>query len=232
MPFLPTVLTLLSDHEAYLRAAAEAFLARLPDAIDEHARATRSIGLQAAVFLVESPWEVGTSEPSIAALIDAYNRVNPPSLLFTLFLLGAADARQFRVMEPPLPSPPVRPDSGALLADIAACHGSFKLPGFWRELMAGWPEEAACAWTLVRRLPENNRFARARDDVRSLDLGNVPRGAAPAPSELGCSVTEAGEIASILSFYAVVIPTMVIEIECLRHALALAARDASPGRER
>jgi hypothetical protein len=225
MPFLPTVFALLADHPAYLRAATEAFLAQLPDALDEHARSARAIAAAAAPCLVPSPWQVGPAASSIAALIDSYNQVNPSSLSFTLWL-SPTQTRRLPVMEPPLPKPPAAGDSEALLADIDICHGNFKVPGFWRELVARWPQHAASGWALVRRLPDNEGFARAREPVRSLALERTPGGAVPAPSDLGCSPTEAEEIARILSFYAVVIPTMVVEIECLRHALALAATRA------
>lgn len=221
MPFLPTVFTLLADHPAFLRVATEAFLAQLPDALDEHARAVRSVGASAASALALSPWQVGPAAPSIAALIDSYNQVNPPSLLFTLWLSPAPTICS-GVMEPPLPEPPAAADSEAQLADIDVCHGSFRVPGFWRELVARWPQQAAYAWALVRRLPENEAFARAREAVRSLALEKTPRGAVPAPTEMGCSPAQADQIARILSFYAVVIPTMLVEIECLRHALVLA----------
>lgn len=226
MPFLPTVFTLLAEHPSYLRAATEAFLARPPDALDEHARAVRSIGLRAAASLVPDPWPVGSSVSSIAALLDSYNEVNPPSLVFVLSLSPAL-TRGLRVMEPPLPEPPAATDSEALLTDIDVCHGNFKIPGFWRELVAGWPQQAARAWTLVRRLPESGDFARAREAVLSLALEKSVGGAVPAPSDVGCSPSQAAEIATILSFYAIVIPTMVLEIECLRYALELAAPSAS-----
>jgi hypothetical protein len=222
MPFLPTVFTLLADHPTYLRAAAEAFLARLPDALDEHYRAVRSSGASAALFLISSPWQVGPAASSIAALIESYNQVNPPSLLFTLWM-SPGQTRGPSVMQPPLPEPPTTAESEALLADIDVCHGNFKVPGFWRELVAGWPQQAARAWALVRSLPEHARFGRACEAVRSLSLQRTPGGAVPAPADLGCSPAQADEIARILSFYAVAIPTMVVEIECLRHALAVAA---------
>jgi hypothetical protein len=230
MPFLPTVFTLLADHPTYLRLATESFLAQLPDALDEHARAVRAVGASAAPALALSAWEVGPAAPSIAALIDSYNQVNPPSLLFTLSLSRAPTIGS-GVMEPPLPEPPPAADSEALLADIDVCHGGFKVPGFWRELVARWPRQAAFAWKLVRRLPENEGFARAREAVRLLALDKTPRGAVPAPSDMGCSRMEGEHIARILSFYAVVIPTMLVEIECLRHALALAVPTAghAPG---
>lgn len=218
--FLPTVFILLADYERYLRAATEAFLARPPDAIDEHGQAIRRIGSEAAALLVERPWRVGASARSIDALIEGYNRANPPSLLFTLFL-SPAPTKDFRVMEPPLPAPTAQHDDA--LADIDACHGNFKLPAFWRELAADWPEHAASAWELVRRLPDRDGFARARAAVRSRALQAIGGGGAPTPAELGCAPGDGAEIAKILSFYAVVIPTMVVEIECLRHARALGA---------
>jgi hypothetical protein len=84
------------------------------------------------------------------------------------------------------------------------------------------------AWALVRRLPESEDFARAREAIRLLALQEALKRAVPAPLDVGCSAAEAQEIATILSFYAVVIPTMVVEIECLRHALALAAPATDP----
>jgi hypothetical protein len=78
-------------------------------------------------------------------------------------------------------------------------------------------------------LPENAGLARAREAVRSLSLQKTPSGDVPAPADVVCSAAQAEEIARILSFYAVAIPTMVVEIECLRHALALAAPRADRG---
>ena len=230
MGFLPTVFILLAGHERYLRAATEAFLAQQLDAVEEHGETVRRLGADAAARLVQHPWRLDAAAREIGSLIDAYNVVNPPSLLFTLFL-SPAPTRSFRIMEWPLPPRPTHPDRRALLADIDACHGSFRLPGFWRELAAAWPEHAASAWKLVRALPEQAGFARACEDVRSLALGMVGEGA-PAPAALGCTPAEAAAIARILSFYAIVIPTMVIEIECLRHALATAVGPLSgkPGR--
>lgn len=230
MPFLPTVFTLLADHDRYLRAAVDAFLERPPDGIEDHGLQVRRIASEAAAAMVDTPWQTGTSAQPIRALIDAYNQVNPPSLLFTLFLAREPTC-SFRVMESPLPAPPPGHDAEALLADIRACHGGFNVPGFWRELAAGWPEQAASAWELVRRLPERNGFARAREAVRSLALQTIAGGGAPAPAELGCAPDDAVELAKILSSYAVVIPTMVLEIECLRHALALGVSGGSGGRE-
>ncbi len=230
MGFLPTVFILLAGQERYLRAATEAFLAQPLDAMEEHAQAIRLLGADAAARLMQRPWQLDASAREIGSLIDAYNVVNPPSLLFTLFLLPAP-TRSFRIMERPLPPRPTRSDRRALLADIDACHGSFKLPGFWRELAAAWPEHAASAWSLVRALPEQAGFAHACEAVRSLAVEMVGEGA-PAPAALGCTAAEAASIASILSFYAIVIPTMVIEIECLRHALALGMGPVYGGPER
>ncbi len=220
--FLPTVFILLTNHEPYLRAATEAFLARPPDAMQERAEEIRRLGSDAAERLIERPWRLDASARSISALIEAYNKVNPPSLLFTLFLWPRPTS-SFRIMELPLPARPRRHDGGALLADIDACHGSFRLPGFWRELATSWPEHAASAWELVRALPRRAGFARACEGVRSLALRTLVGESAPAPATLGCGPGETAAIARILSFYAIVLPTMVIEIECLRHALALDA---------
>ena len=38
-------------------------------------------------------------------------------------------------------------------------------------------------------------------------------------AELGMPFLPTAEIAAIVTFYAIVIPTMVVEIECLRYAL-------------
>jgi hypothetical protein len=121
---------------------------------------------------------------------------------------------------------PFLPTVFTLLTDIDVCHGNFKIPGFWRELVAGWPQQAARAWGLVRRFPQSGDFARAREAVLSLALEKTVGGAVPAPSDVGCSPAQAAEIAAIVSFYAIVIPTMVVEIECLRYALELAAPTA------
>ena len=169
MPFLPTVFTLLADHPSYLRAATEAFLACLPDALNEHARVVRSIGFGAAASLVPDPWQVGSSASSIAALLDSYNEVNPPSLLFVLSL-SPAPTRGLRVMEPPLPEPPAATDRNALLTDIDVCHGNFRIPGFWHELVAvaaagGSRVDAGASVPTERRFRPRSRggpIARAR----------------------------------------------------------------------
>jgi len=231
MPFLPTVFTLLSKHERYLRGAVDAFLAGPPAAIEEYGLRARRIGSEVAAAIVNTPWQTGTSARPIEALIDAYNQVNPPSLLFTLFL-ARGPAWTFRVMDPPLPEPPSGHDGDALLADVRACHGGFNIPGFWRELEAGWPDHVASAWALVRSLPASAGFSRARAALSSLAMERTVGATAPTPSQLGCSGAHAADIAKVLAFYAIVIPTMVIEIECLRHALALGAGDVSPGRGR
>lgn len=228
MPFLPTVFELLADHERYLRGAAEAFLASPPGAIGQYGLQARRIAAEAAAAMVDTGWQAGTSAQPIGALIDGYNQVNPPSLLFTLFLAREPTC-SFRVMERPLPPPPGGHDGEALLADVRACHGEFNVPGFWRELEAGWPEHVASAWALVRGMPAVAGFARARTAVSSLAMEWIAGGAAPTPSELDCTAAQAADIARILSFYAIVIPTMVIEIESLRHALALGAGHVSPG---
>lgn len=229
MPFLPTVFTLLADHERYLRAATDAFLGGRFYSVEEGGRAARRIGWDAAALIVDAPVCVGSAARPIRALIEAYNQVNPPSLLFTVFLAPEPTSR-FCVMEPPLPPPPGH-DGEALLADIEACHGGFNLPGFWRELAAGWPQHAASAWSLVRRLPAKAGFSRARAAVvslatSSLTTARTSRRVAPTPAEVGCSTAEAAEIARILSFYAIVIPTMIVEIECLRQALTLGTASA------
>ena len=218
MPFLPTVFTLLADHESYLQSVLEAFLARLPGGVDEHARATRLIGARAAAALVEVPLPAGSEYQPIMELIDAYNQANPRSLLFTVFVARRASS-PWRVMEPPLPAHAPGDD---LLADIKACHGGFMVPGFWRELAERWPGLAARAWSLVAPLAAGGPFAAARDEVHALAREAVV-GSAATPEELGRTQTEANEIARIVSFYEIVIPTMVIEIECVRRALDLGA---------
>lgn len=222
MPFVPTVFALLGRHDRYLVAAMEAFVTPSLDTIEEHARMTRAIGSEAAAALVRTPLRAGSAGQAILELLDRYNEVNPRSLLVTTPLAHGLTLAS-RVMEQPLPPSSAGGGADSLLADVQACHGAFNVPGLWRELAAGWPEHAGAAWSLVRGLPRSEDFARARDAVLSLARATVAGRTGPRPADVSCAADEALEITQVLAWYQIVIPTMVVEIECLRRAFALGA---------
>jgi hypothetical protein len=230
MPFLPTVFTLLGEHPRYLRGVVDAFLAAPPERVEDHARACRRRGAEAAAAIVATPLDFGSAAPPIHALIDRYNQVNPPSLLFTLFLGGRSSPPP--VMAAPLPPAPAAAGPDALLADIRTCHGGFNVPGFWRELSAGWPEHAGAAWALVRGLPADGAFAAAVQAVAAASREALGGRLAPSPLEFGASCTQTRDIWRIAALYASVIPTMLVEIESLRRALlrAMPASESSLAR--
>jgi hypothetical protein len=220
MPFVPTVFQLLARHERYLIAATDALLDAAPADVTDHAARARQLGARAAASLVCEPLIAGAATQSIAALLVRYNEANARSLLLTTPMAGSLITTA-RVMEAPLPAPPSGSGADALLQDVRACHGHFNVPGLWRELAEGWPEPARRGWALVRRLPLAPDFAQGRQAVLELARDAVASRVAPTPREVGCSSQEVGEIEQILAWYQLVIPTMVVEIECLRRALAL-----------
>ena len=220
MPFVPTVFRLLAQHERYLIAATDALLDAAPTDVTEHAAGARQLGARAAASLVREPLIAGAATQSIAALLVRYNEANARSLLLTTPMAGTL-ITPARVMEAPLPAPPSGSGADVLLEDVRACHGHFNVPGLWRELAEGWPEAARRGWALVRRLPLAPEFSQGRQAVLELARGAVAGRAAPTPLEIGCSAQEISEIEQILAWYQLVIPTMVVEIECLRRALEL-----------
>jgi hypothetical protein len=222
MPFVPTVFQLLARHARYLIAATDALLGATPAGASEFAARTRQAGAQAAAWLVREPLIAGEATAAIAALLVRYNEANPRSLL-VITPMARTLVTVARVMEPPLPPPPLDAGTDALLEDVRTCHGDFNVPGLWRELAQGWPEVARRGWALVRPLALQPEFAQARQAALVLAREAVAGRAAPTPVEVGCSAQEAGEIEQIVTWYQLVIPTMIVEIECLRHALELGA---------
>jgi hypothetical protein len=221
VPLVPTVFRMLSRHEHYLAAALDALRAAPPADLGEHAAKAREIGVRAAVVLAPAPLHAGDAAAAVEALLDRYNQANARSLL-----LVAAMARGVRpatgVMEPR--QPPRSPaGAGGLLDDIRACHGDFTVPGVWRELADGWPQLAVAAWAGVRPLPDDAAFGEARGELIAMARAAVVGTATPTPADLGCTEHEARDIERILAWFVVAIPTMVIEIECLRRALATGA---------
>lgn len=221
MPFLPTVFTLLERYDGYFVAAVDLAFSMLPRTIETHVERTRRIAAAAAATLVREPLDGGAAAGSVIELIERYNDANARSLLITTPLAGVQRTAA-RVMEAPLPQKPADGTPQALLADIRACHGDVNLPGFWRELADAWPGLADHAWPLVRAAALDHEFTRARDAILALATRAVGGPVAPAPEELGAAPPQAAEIAEILAWYQLVIPTMVVEIECLRHALTAA----------
>jgi hypothetical protein len=114
------------------------------------------------------------------------------------------------VLEAPLPERAGR----SLQDDILMCHGGFTVPGLWRELAHGWPDLAERAWTEIRRLAQAPRFASGRDEL--VALASEARPAASFPRAVDPDVERT------VTWFAQAIPTMVLEIECLRLALGSA----------
>jgi hypothetical protein len=222
MPFVPTVFQLLARHGRYLIAAIDALLDTTPAGVEEHTVRIRQIGACAATSLVHESLIAVPATEQIEALLIRYNEANPRSLLLTTPMAGTL-ITSARVMEPPLPPPPGGSGTAALLEDVRACHGYVNVPGLWRELADGWPQVAVRGWELVRRLPLQPEFAQARLAVLAQARDAAAGKAAPTPAEVGCSAQEVREIEQILGWYQLAIPTMIVEIECLRRGLELGA---------
>jgi hypothetical protein len=232
MPFAPTVFQLLARHERYLTAAVDALLAgplRGREIVEDHAARTREIAARAARSLVGEPLPAGGESGSIAALLERYNDANPRSLLLTTPMAGSLTT-SVRVMEAPLPEPPGGSGAAALLGDVRACHGDFNVPGLWRELVAGWPLVAQLGWAIVRPLAGEPELGESRRRVLALAHDTVVGLVAPAPAAVGCGAEEARAIERILAWYQLVIPTMTVEIECLRRALELGSAECTRAR--
>ena len=116
-------------------------------------------------------------------------------------------------MEPPLPQP-----AGTLLDDIRACHGGLTVPGVWREFEHGWPVLAAPAWVEIRRLALAPRFGGGRHELIEYAAEAIAPGTIPPPEELIPDAEAAREVERIVAWFARAIPTMVVEIECMRRA--------------
>jgi len=158
--------------------------------------------------------DVGADAPRVAALLERYNVANPSGLLvLTALAVGLQPARG--VLEPPLP-----PRAGrGVEDDVLACHGGFTVPGLWRELAHGWPALAERAWNEMRSLAEAPRFATGRTELVALAADAIAPGELPAPAAV-LTGHDAGEVERIVAWFARAIPSMVLEIECLRLALS------------
>ena len=110
-----------------------------------------------------------------------------------------------------------------LLEDIRAAHGGVTVPGLWRELHHGWPSLAAASWTQVRRLAGRDEFHTTRARVTAIADHAVAAVPAPSPDELA-DAKGAEAIKRILGAFQILIPTMIVEIEWLRAAVAPEAR--------
>jgi hypothetical protein len=105
-----------------------------------------------------------------------------------------------------------------------ACHGGLTVPGLWRELYAISPQRAAAAWIAARDAAPTTAFARALRDIIALADEAGAGCVAPTPADLAVDERVAREVERILGWFKIVIPTMIVEIECLRRAVAGAIR--------
>jgi hypothetical protein len=209
VPFVPTVFRMLAVHEDYLAAVVEAASATPAERRATYAR--RGVELAAGVATELGPASVraGEDTAAIQAVIERYNVANSAGMLIVAAL---ADGLQpARVLEAPLPDRAGR----SLQEDILVCHGGVTVPGLWRELAQGWPEVAERAWAEIRSLAQTPRFARGRDELVALASEALPATAFP---QAGADP----ELERIVTWFARTIPTMVLEIECLRLALGSA----------
>jgi hypothetical protein len=215
-PFVPTVFRMLALHEDYLAAVVEAASATPPERRATYAR--RCLDLAADVARELQPRSVGAGGDvdAIAALLERYNVANPAGLLILAALADGLEPA--RVLEAPLPERAGR----SLQDDILVCHGGFTVPGLWRELAQGWPDVAERAWTEIRRLVGSPRFAIGRDHLLALASEAMPPAAFPRPAAARSRPDAADDIERIVTWFAGTIPTMVLEIECLRLALGSA----------
>ena len=212
VPFVPTVFRILAAHEAYLTAGVDALAALPAERRDAYARRAVGIAARVAAELAPPPLEAGESLAELSALFERYNQANSRNLL--LLTAMARDLPPARgVMEPPLPQP-----SGSLLDDVRACHGGLTVPGVWREFEHGWPVLAAPAWVEIRRLALAPRFGGGRTELIEYAAQAIAPGTIPPPEELVPDAEAARDIERAVAWFARAIPTMVVEIECLRRA--------------
>jgi len=214
--FVPTVFRMLACHERYFVAAIETVAPLLDRGRGQQLAAqVRAIAAHAAETAVIASLPASPGPVTLAPLLDRYNDANPRSLVLVR-VLARDVAAAAGVMQPPLP--PRSPD--ALLEEIRACHGGLTVPGLWRELYAISPQRAAAAWVAARDAAPTAAFSRALTDIIAVadtaGAGCVP----PTPADLAVDEREAREIERILGWFKIVIPTMIVEIECLRRAFA------------
>jgi hypothetical protein len=213
-PFVPTVFRMLAVHEGYLEAVVDAVCATPAERRRSYAQRCLEAAAEVARQLEPEGLDAGEHTAAIRALIARYNLTNPKGLLVLAALSTGLD-RADGVLEAPLPPRSGRP----LEADILACHGGFTVPGFWRELSHGWPELAERAWTEVRTLAASPRFAAGRTQVLDLAAEALPPERFPRPDAAIRDAEAARDVARIVSWFARAIPTMMLEIECLRLAV-------------
>jgi hypothetical protein len=211
--FVPTVFRMLGRHERYLAAAIEAVGPLLEEPRGSQlSTEVRARARQAALDI--QPLTPGSDLAPIGVLINRYNDANPRSLVIMRVLARGLTSTSGVMTSPLAPRTP-----HALLAEIAACHGGLTVPGLWRELHLLAPQRAAAGWEQVREAAQRPAFARAVAEVIALAEAAGEGWRAPSAAELALSAAQALEIDRILGWFAIVIPTMVVEIECLRAAV-------------
>jgi hypothetical protein len=218
--FVPTVFRMLACHERYFVAAIDAVAPLLDGGRGQQLGAqVRAIAAHASETAGIGPLPASPDPATFAPLFDRYNEANPRSLVLVR-VLARDVAAAAGVMQPPLP--PRSPD--ALLEEIRACHGGLTVPGLWRELYAISPQRAAAAWVAARDAAPTTAFARALTDIIALADEAGAGCVAPTPADLAVDERAAREVERILGWFKIVIPTMIVEIECLRRAVAGAIR--------
>jgi hypothetical protein len=212
--FVPTVFRMLATHVRYLAAVVDALAATSAPRRAAYADACVELAARIAAELDPPALDAGADAPRVVALLERYNVANPSGLLvLTALAAGLQPARG--VLEPPLP-----PRAGRSVEDdVLACHGGFTVPGLWRELAHGWPALAERAWNEMRSLAEAPRFATGRTELVAFAADAIAPGELPAPSAV-LTGHDAGEVERIVAWFARAIPSMVLEIECLRLALS------------
>ncbi len=214
VPFVPTVFRMLAVHHEYLEAVVDALCALPAGRRRCYARRCLELAADVAAQLETRRLGAGRDTAAIMALIARYNAANSSGLLVLAALSDGLDPAA-GVLDAPLP-----PRSGrALEADILACHGGFTVPGLWRELMHGWPDVAERAWIEVRRVAGSPRFDTGRTELLDLAARALPSERFPRPAAVIVEPGAARDAERIVTWFARAIPTMVLEIECLRLAL-------------
>jgi hypothetical protein len=217
VPFVPTVFRILAAHEEYLGVAVDA-LAAIPERqTDAYARRAVGIAARAAAELAPPPLAAGEALEPVMALFERYNQANSRGLLLLTAMAGGLPPAR-GVMEPPLPQP-----TGTLLDDVRACHGGLTVPGVWREFDHGWPRLAARTWLEIRRLALAPRFGGGRAELIEHAAEVIAPGTIPPPADLVTDEATAAEVERTVAWFARAIPTMVVEIECMRRAFTAGA---------
>ena len=208
VPFVPTVFRMLAVHEDYLAAVVDAASATPAERRATYAR--RGVELAADVARELDPGSVsaGGDTAAIQGVIERYNVANPAGMLILAALSDGLGPG--RVLVAPLPDRAGR----SLQDDVLTCHGGFTVPGLWRELAHEWPDVAERAWTEIRSLAQTPRFASGRDELVALASEALPATAFPRADA-------DPDVARIVTWFARTIPTMVLEIECLRLAITV-----------